>query len=95
MDDDIPADVEETLTQLLGECAAALEGNDVPTARETITSARSVATNKLPSGELRDHLLHGCDRVETLLDPEAEDEEVEADAAEEYVAAMRRRLPGE
>jgi hypothetical protein len=30
--------------------------------------------------------------VEALLDPE---EEVEADAAGEYVAAMRRRLPGE
>lgn len=95
MDDDIPADVEESLTQLLGECATALDGNDIPTARKTITSARSVVTNKLPSGELRDHLVHGCDRVETLLDPEAEDEEVEADAAEEYVAAMRRRLPEE
>jgi len=95
VDDDIPADVEETLTQLLGECAAALDGNDIPTARETNTSARSVVTNKLPAGELRDHLLHGCDRVETLLDPEAGDEGVEADAAEEYVAAMRRRLPGE
>lgn len=95
MDDDIPADVEETLIQLLEECATALDGSEIVVARETITSARSVARNKLPAGDLRAHLLHGCDRVETLLDPEAEDEEVEADAAEEYVAAMRRRLPGE
>ena len=95
MDDDTPADVAESLTQLLRECATALEEEDISTARKTITSARSVATNKLPAGELRDHLLHGCDRVETLLDPDAEDEEVEADAAGEYVAAMRRRLPRE
>jgi hypothetical protein len=93
VDDDIPADVQESLTQLLGECADALAGDDVQTARETATSARSVATNKLPEGELRDHLLHGCDRVEMLLDPEAGDEDVETDAAGEYIAAMRRRLP--
>ena len=93
MDDDIPADVKESLAQLLGECADALEGDDVQTARETVTSARSVATNKLPEGELREHLLHGCDRVEMLLDPAAGDEDIEADAAGEYVAAMRRRFP--
>ncbi len=92
VDDDIPTDVQDTLAQLFEECATALEAGDLDTARETASSARSVATNKLPGGDLRDHLLHGCDRVEALLDP---DEEVEADAATEYVAAMRRRLPAE
>jgi len=92
VDDDIPADVQDTLVQLFDECGAALEAGDLRTAQETAASARSVATNKLPEGDLRSHLLHGCDRVEALLDPE---EEVEADAAGEYVAAMRRRLPGE
>lgn len=90
MVDDLPADVKDTLTQLLGECATALDDDDLPTARETIDSAESVATNKLPEGDLREHLLHGCARVSELLDPE---EDVEADAASEYVAAMQRRLP--
>jgi hypothetical protein len=90
--DDIPADVRETLAQLLAECAVALEEGDLSTARETAGSAETVATNKLPESDLRDHLRHGCNRVETLLDPA---EEVEADAADEYVAAMRRRFPDE
>lgn len=92
MDDDIPADVRASLAQLLEECGVALEKRDLSTARETAGSARSVATTKLPDSELRDHLVHGCDRVESLLDPQ---EEIEADAAGEYVAAMRRRLPEE
>jgi hypothetical protein len=91
--DDIPADVRETLAQLLAECAAALEESDHATARDTAASARTVATNKLPESELRASLRHGCERVEALL--EADDEGVEADAAGEYVAAMRRRFPGE
>jgi hypothetical protein len=95
VEDDIPADVDASLSQLLGECLSALEEDEIPTARETITSARSVATNKLPAGDLREHLLYGCDRVETLLDPDAEDEDIEVEAAGEYVAAMRRRLPSE
>ncbi len=93
MDDDIPADVQATLGQLFEECETALSAEDLSTAQETVDSARSIAANKLPEGDLREHLLHGCDRVETLLDPEEED--VEAEAASEYVAAMGRRLPGE
>lgn len=90
MGDDLPPDVQDTLVQLLEECATALEEENLSTARETIDSAESVATNKLPEGDLRDHLLHGCGRVSELLDP---DEDVESDAAGEYVAAMQRRLP--
>lgn len=93
MADDIPADVQETLAQLLAECATALDESDLSTARDTTESARAVATNKLPESDLRAHLLHGCDRVGMLLDPEEDD--VEPDAAGEYVAAMRRRLPDE
>jgi hypothetical protein len=92
VDDDIPADVRASLEQLLEECEVALETDDISTARETAGSARSVATNKLPDSELKDHLVHGCDRIQSLLDP---DEEIEVDAASEYVAAMRRRLPEE
>jgi hypothetical protein len=95
--EDIPPDVRETLAQLLSECGTALEADDIRTARETAASARSVATNKLPESDLRDHLRHGCDRVTTLLEDGDGDEDeagVEADAAAEYVAAMRRRFPG-
>ena len=88
--DDIPTDARDVLSQLLAECAAALDEGDCATARDTIGSAQSVATNKLPEGDLRGHLLHGCERTEVLLHPE---EEAEIDAASEYVAAMRRRLP--
>jgi hypothetical protein len=91
--EDIPPDVRETLAQLLSECGTALEAEDVRTARETADSARSVATNKLPESDLRDHLCHGCDRVVTLLD-DGDEEGVEPEAAAEYVAAMRRRFPG-
>jgi hypothetical protein len=92
VDDDIPADVRSSLAQLFEECETAIDEGDLSTARRTVASARSVATNKLPESDLREHLRHGCDRVEALLDPE---EDLEADAAVEYVAAMRRRLPGE
>ncbi len=88
--DDIPTDARDVLAQLLEECAAALDEGDCETARDTIGSAQSVATNKLPESDLRGHLLHGCERTEVLLDPEGD---AEVDAANEYVAAMRRRLP--
>jgi hypothetical protein len=90
--EDLPADVRDTLAQLFAECGTALEEEDIATARETIDSARTVATNKLPEGEVRAHILHGCGRVAKLLDP---DDDIEADAAGEYVAAMQRRLPEE
>ena len=93
MADDLPPDVRAVLVQLLAEGREALAAGDREVAARTVTTAETVATNKLPEGELRDHLLHGCDRVEMLLDPEAGDEDVETDAAGEYIAAMRRRLP--
>jgi len=89
--EDIPADVRDTLAQLLDECATALDERDLATARDTIDTAQTVATNKLPDGDLRDELLHGCGRVATLID--ADDDEDDTDAAGEYVAAMARRLP--
>jgi hypothetical protein len=102
--EDPPADALAVLSQLFAEGQDALADDDVDTARETVTSAETVLTNKLPEGDLRSQLLHGCDQVRLLLDPEAGDGEdegdgptsedgVEADAAAEYLAAMERRLP--
>jgi hypothetical protein len=89
--EDLPEDVRSVLAQLFAEGQTAVERDDPATARETVTSAEEVARNKLPEGELRGRLLHGCARALDLLDPEGG---VEDDAAAEYLAAMERLLAG-
>ena len=104
MTGDPPADALAVLAQLFAEGQEALVDGDVDTARETVTSAEEVATTKLPDGDLRGQLLHGCGQARALLDPETgaasgegDDpdgaDRVEPDAAAEYLAAMERRLP--
>lgn len=92
MSEDIPPDVIAVLSQLFEEAHEALEVDDNETCRQTIESAEEVATNKIPEGELRGQLLHGCQRVRRLLDTE---EDEEAEAAVEFLTAMQRRLPDE
>jgi hypothetical protein len=87
--DDLPTDVIAVLSQLFAETRTALADGDLATARETISSAETVATNKLPAGDRKAALLHGCERVRDLL----EEDEPKTDVATEYVAAMERRLP--
>jgi len=82
----LPTDVGAVLAQLFAEGRRALDDGDVETALATTASARTVASNKLPAGDRRERLLHGCARVEALLDAP------EADAAAAYLAAMERRL---
>lgn len=89
MTGDIPPDVEAVLRQLFSEGQRALENGEVTTARSVVASARTVASNKLPDGDRRDRLRHGCDRVASLLGPE---DSPDAEAASEYLAAMERRL---
>jgi hypothetical protein len=71
-------DVMDVLAQLFDAGARALDG-DAPsdaadgrprtdTARQILTSAETVATNKLPDGDFRSRLLHGCDRALANLD---------------------------
>lgn len=55
------------LTQLFAEGHDALAADDRETAIETVTTAETVATNKLPDGTFRDRLLHGCGRVRRLI----------------------------
>lgn len=69
MSEDIPADVRAVLAQLFAEGRDALRAEDRETAVETVTTAETVATNKLPEGTFRDRLLHGCERVRRLLAP--------------------------
>jgi hypothetical protein len=65
--DEPPADVVTVLGQLLAATRTALAEGDRETATETLSSARTVATNKLPEGERRATLLHGFTRVQSLL----------------------------
>ena len=87
---DLPTDVRTVLAQLFAEARAALDDGDVDTAREVVESAETVVATKLPEGDRRDRLRHGCDRVRALV---ADDHDTAAAAA--YLAAMERRLPDE
>jgi len=88
MPGDLPTDVRSVLTQLFATARSALDAGDVETAREAVGSAETVVTTKLPEGDRRDRLAHGCERVETLLA-----DEPDTAGAAAYLAAMEARLP--
>lgn len=89
MADELPSDVLAVLTQLFETGETAVLSGEFDTARQTVTTAKTVSRNKLPDGELRGQLVHGCTRVNTLL--AAPDDEDVASAAE-YLRTMERRL---
>ena len=91
MPDDVPSDVRAVLSQLFDETETAILAGEFDTARQTVETATTVSQNKLPEGELRAQLLHGCNEVTAAIAPE---DGVESDVAVEYVRAMARRLPG-
>jgi len=89
------------LTQLFAEGQEALAAGDREVALDAVTTAETVATNKLPEGPLRGRLLHGCGRVRALTgDGATADGPGEGDAtpggsdeaAAAYLAAMERRV---
>ncbi|GAA0257527.1 hypothetical protein [Halobaculum roseum] len=84
--DDLPADVEAALTQLIESARVAVREGRPDEAVAAVDTARTLARNKLPDGERTERLVHGCDRVADLA---ADDPPV----ATEYLDAMRRRLP--
>jgi len=88
---DVPPDVDSVLTQLFDEGRKAFERGEVATGVSAVTSAGTVARHKLPESPLRERLLHGCERVETVATAPDDDHAVAA----EYVAAMERRLADE
>lgn len=87
MPEDLPSDVSAVVTQLLAEGIEALSSGDVETARSTTETVQRVSQNKLPDGELRDQLLHGCGCVSNCLEAR------EPTAAAAYLRAMQDRLP--
>jgi hypothetical protein len=103
--EDLPPDVRTVLTQLFAEGREALAAGDREVALDAVTTAETVATNKLPEGPLRGRLLHGCGRVRALAgDGATADGPGEGDAtggatpggsdeaAAAYLAAMERRV---
>ncbi|RLM50114.1 hypothetical protein [Halorubrum sp. Atlit-28R] len=58
--DEVPHDVRASLGQLLAAARAAAERGDTDTARATLNTAKTVASNKLPAGERRDRTRWGC-----------------------------------
>ncbi|UIO98544.1 hypothetical protein Hbl1158_08210 [Halobaculum sp. CBA1158] len=83
---DLPADVESALTQLVESARVAVREGRTAEALAAVDTAHTVAENKLPPGDRRDRIRHGCERVADLA---AADPTVAA----EYLDAVRRRLP--
>jgi hypothetical protein len=83
--EDLPADVRETLGQLFDEAGAAARDRRPETTVAALDSAATVVENKLPEGDLKRVLAHGCERASATV-------EGEPLVAAEYCAAMRDRL---
>ena len=83
---DPPSDVQAVLSQLVDAGETAIRSGELETARQTVTSAETVSRNKLPEGDLREQMIHGCSQVTVALD------EGLPETAAEYLRAMGRRL---
>lgn len=83
MADDLPSDVHSVLTQTLESAAARAEAGDEELLRLLDTVER-VATNKLPEGDRRGRLQHGCGLTRDVF------AEGEHDVAAEYCRSMLR-----
>lgn len=83
--DEMPADVRSSLGQLLSNARKRARCGDDDVARSLLETADTVAENKLPDGDRRDRLRHGCAAATEAL-PDGE-------LAAAYVEAMERRLP--
>ncbi|CCQ35687.1 uncharacterized protein Nmlp_1485 [Natronomonas moolapensis 8.8.11] len=84
-DGEMPPDVRSSLGQLLSNARQSARDGDAETARSLLETAGTVAENKLPEGDRRERLRHGCAAAVGAL-PDGE-------LAAGYVEAMERRLP--
>ena len=85
MCEEMPPDVRSSLGQLLSNARRSARNGDHETARSLLETAGTVAENKLPEGDRRDRLRHGCAAAIKAL-PDGE-------LAAAYAGAMERRLP--
>jgi hypothetical protein len=77
---DVPHDVRAALTQLLDSAGRAAETGDTETAASLLDTAETVAENKLPDGDRRDRIRHGCAAARGAL-PDGDLAAAYADAA--------------
>ena len=84
---EVPHDVRAALGQLLDRAERAAEAGDGETAAALLDTAGAVAENKLPPGDRRDRVRHGCAAAREAL-PDGE-------LAAAYAAAAAARLPSE
>jgi hypothetical protein len=82
---DLPADVRATLAQLFAEAGEAARDGRTDVAVSALETAATVVENKVPEGELKRRLDHGCARAVATA-------ESEPLVAAEYCAAMRERV---
>jgi len=80
--DDLPADVRATLAQLFDEAAAAARERRTETATAALETAATVVENKVPEGDTKRRLAHGCARA-------TETAAAEPLVAAEYCETMR------
>ena len=85
--DDVPHDVRAALSQLLDGAGRAAEAGDAESAAALLDTAATVAANKLPPGDRRDRLRHGCEAARAALPDGA--------LAAAYTDAAAMRLPPE
>ncbi|OYR52771.1 hypothetical protein DJ73_10045 [Halorubrum sp. Ea1] len=83
--DGMPHDVRAALTQLLDRAGWAAKTGDTETAVALLDTAETVAANKLPLGDRRDRLRHGCRAARAALP--------DGDLAAAYADAAAARLP--
>lgn len=85
---EIPADAASVLRQLLREAREGCREWAEADTLAALDTVERVARNKLPEGDTRARLLHGCTRVrETVSD--------DPTTAMEYLRAMERLVPEE
>lgn len=84
----LPADVRETLRDLLATAREQLREGETDAAKETVRRIAGVASEDVPGEELSAQLRHGCEAVEYHA---AEDPTV----AVEYLRSMRERVADE
>lgn len=84
--DEVPSDAAAVLGQLLHEAREGCREWAEADTLAALDTVESVARNKLPEGDRRARLLHGCERVRATVgdDPAT---------AMEYLRAMERLVP--
>ncbi|SEO72701.1 hypothetical protein SAMN04487948_104392 [Halogranum amylolyticum] len=81
----LPTEIRSALAHHLSKATADAREGDAEAAADHVESVESVTREGVPSGQLRDRLLHGCAEVDDLV-------ETDPETATEYLRSMERLL---